>query len=50
MEELQLMAKKLQDEHNIKVNTLSETVRSNKAKEDNEKKKIQTQANNRKAK
>ena len=32
MEELQLMAKKLQDEHNVKVNTLSETVRSNKAK------------------
>jgi hypothetical protein len=43
MEELQLMAKKLQDEHSIKEGTLAETVRSNKAKESNEEKKIKAQ-------
>ena len=43
MEELKLMAKKLNDEQAIKTGTLAETVRSNKAKEDNELKKIEAQ-------
>ena len=43
MEELKLMAKKLNDEQAIKTGTLAETVRSNKAKEENEGKKIQAQ-------
>lgn len=43
MEELKLMAKKLTDEHSIKEGTLAETVRSNMAKEENEKRKIQAQ-------
>jgi len=44
MEELRLMSKKLADEHSIKEGTLAETVRANKAKEENEKRKIDVQA------
>ena len=40
LEELKLTAKKLNDEYEIKAGELAETVRSNKAKEANEVKKI----------